>query len=95
MTLLKLNINVFIRNGAGTMTGVITHILISAGFDAHIEDDMSDLRLQDQDFAWVTNAIKTVADKYARGRIVSTLEGGYALSALGRSVAEHIKALIG
>ncbi len=70
-------------------------ILISAGFDAHIEDDMSDLRLQGQDFAWVTNAIKTVVDKYAQGRIVSTLEGGYALSALGRSVAEHIKALIG
>jgi acetoin utilization deacetylase AcuC-like enzyme len=70
-------------------------ILVSAGFDAHIEDDMSDLRLQDQDFAWVTSQIKNVADKYADGRIVSTLEGGYALSALGRCVAEHIKALIG
>lgn len=70
-------------------------ILISAGFDAHIEDDMSDLRLLDQDYSWVTTQIKNVADKYAQGRIVSTLEGGYALSALGRSVAEHIKALIG
>lgn len=70
-------------------------ILISAGFDAHIEDDMSDLRLRDQDFSWVTTQIKNIADKYAQGRIVSTLEGGYALSALGRSVAEHIKALIG
>jgi acetoin utilization deacetylase AcuC-like enzyme len=70
-------------------------ILVSAGFDAHIEDDMSDLRLQDQDFAWVTSQIKNVADKYAHGRIVSTLEGGYALSALGRCVVEHIKALIG
>ena len=70
-------------------------ILVSAGFDAHIEDDMSDLRLQDRDFSWVTSQIKSVADKYAHGRIVSTLEGGYALSALGRCVSEHIKALIG
>ncbi len=70
-------------------------ILVSAGFDAHIEDDMSDLRLQDRDFFWVTSQIKNVADKYAHGRIVSTLEGGYALSALGRCVAAHIKALIG
>lgn len=70
-------------------------ILISAGFDAHVEDDMSDLCLQDQDFAWVTREIKTIADKYAKGRIISTLEGGYALSALGRSVAAHIDALLG
>ena len=70
-------------------------ILISAGFDAHIEDDMAGLQLVDQDFAWVTSEIKTIADKYAKGRIVSTLEGGYALSALGRSVAAHINALLG
>ena len=70
-------------------------ILISAGFDAHIEDDMSGLQLVDQDFAWVTRKVKTIADKYAKGRIISTLEGGYALSALGRSVAAHINALLG
>jgi len=70
-------------------------ILISAGFDAHIEDDMANLQLLDQDYAWVTREIKIIADKYANGRIVSTLEGGYALSALGRSVAAHINALLG
>ena len=70
-------------------------ILISAGFDGHVEDDMSGLQLVDQDYAWVTREIKTIADKYAKGRIVSTLEGGYALSALGRSVAAHIDALLG
>lgn len=70
-------------------------ILISAGFDAHIEDDMSNVCLLDQDFAWVTQQIKGIADKYANGRIVSTLEGGYALSALGRGVAAHINALLG
>ena len=70
-------------------------ILISAGFDAHVEDDMANLRLVDQDFAWVTTEVKKIADKYAKGRIVSTLEGGYALPALGRSVAAHINALLG
>jgi len=70
-------------------------ILISAGFDAHVEDNMANLCLVEQDFAWVTNEIKTIADKYAKGRIVSTLEGGYALPALGRSVTAHIDALLG
>jgi len=70
-------------------------ILISAGFDAHIEDDMAGLCLVEQDFAWVTREIKTIADKYAQGRIISTLEGGYALPALGRSAAAHVDALLG
>lgn len=70
-------------------------ILISAGFDAHIEDEMSGLHLVEEDYSWVTTQIKTIADKYAHGRIVSTLEGGYALSALGRSAAAHINALMG
>ena len=69
-------------------------ILISAGFDAHIEDEMSGLHLVEEDYGWVTAQIKIIADKYAQGRIVSTLEGGYALSALGRSAAAHIKALL-
>ena len=70
-------------------------ILISAGFDAHVEDEMADLCLVEQDFAWVTREIKTIADKYAKGRIISTLEGGYALSGLGRSVVAHLDALLG
>jgi acetoin utilization deacetylase AcuC-like enzyme len=70
-------------------------VLVSAGFDAHVEDDMSGLRLTEQDYAWVTTEVKKIADKYAKGRIVSTLEGGYALSALGRSVAAHVNALLG
>jgi acetoin utilization deacetylase AcuC-like enzyme len=69
-------------------------IFISAGFDGHREDDMSDLDLVEDDFAWVTSEVKKIADKFAQGRIVSTLEGGYVMSALGRSVASHIDALL-
>ncbi len=68
-------------------------IFISAGFDAHREDDMAYLEFTDQDYAWVTKVLKQLAEKYCEGRIVSTLEGGYALSALGRSVTEHLRAL--
>ena len=68
-------------------------VLISAGFDAHREDDMGGLALQEADYRWVTEALKDVASRYAGGRIVSALEGGYALSALGRSVMTHIKSL--
>jgi acetoin utilization deacetylase AcuC-like enzyme len=53
------------------------------------------LRFTEADYAWVTQRIKEVADKYAGGRIVSILEGGYALSALGRSVVTHLKVLGG
>lgn len=70
-------------------------IFISAGFDAHIEDDMSQVSLVDEDYRWVTDQIKDIADKHANGRIVSVLEGGYALSALGRSAVAHINGLIG
>lgn len=69
-------------------------IFISAGFDAHIEDPLADFRLLEADYGWVTTAIRHIADRHAGGRIVSTLEGGYALSALGRSVAAHINALL-
>lgn len=68
-------------------------IFISAGFDAHYEDDMASMGLIESDYAWVTEQIKHVADEFAQGRIVSLLEGGYALSALARSVATHIKVL--
>lgn len=70
-------------------------IFISAGFDAHIEDNMAGLGLLETDFAWVTTKIKEIAEQHASGRIVSVLEGGYALSALGRSVAAHLDALLG
>jgi len=70
-------------------------VMISAGFDAHIEDDMSHLRLREADYAWVTTKLKAIADKHAEGRIVSVLEGGYAINALGRSAVAHIDALLG
>jgi acetoin utilization deacetylase AcuC-like enzyme len=70
-------------------------VLFSAGFDAHIEDEMAMLQLRDADYRWVTERIKEVADRHAGGRIVSMLEGGYALSALGRSVVQHIRVLAG
>lgn len=69
-------------------------ILISAGFDAHAEDPLAQLEFVESDYAWITEQLKQVADDHAQGRIVSTLEGGYDLSALGRSAAAHIKALI-
>jgi acetoin utilization deacetylase AcuC-like enzyme len=68
-------------------------IYISAGFDAHYEDDMASLGLVESDYAWVTEQLMAVAKETAKGRIVSMLEGGYALSALARSVSAHIKAL--
>ena len=70
-------------------------IFISAGFDAHLEDDMSQVSLTESDYRWVTNELKIIANDYAQGRIVSTLEGGYHLGALGRSVVAHINGLIG
>ena len=68
-------------------------LFISAGFDAHYEDDMGGLALKEADYLWVTEALKHIANKYAQGRIVSTLEGGYALHALGRCVMTHVKSL--
>ncbi len=69
-------------------------LYVSAGFDAHREDPLAGLKLTETDYAWVTRELVAVANKYAGGRIVSTLEGGYALSALGRSAAEHIRELL-
>ncbi len=68
-------------------------VFISAGFDAHYEDDMGSLGLVESDYFWVTTQLKKIADEYSQGRLVSLLEGGYALSALARSVTVHIKAL--
>jgi len=70
-------------------------LLISAGFDAHREDDMGGLALREADYVWVTEQLKALAATYAERRIVSVLEGGYALHALGRSATAHIKVLSG
>lgn len=68
-------------------------LLISAGFDAHREDDMGQMGLVEADYAWITQQLVAVADRDAKGRVVSLLEGGYNLSALGRSVVAHVRAL--
>jgi len=68
-------------------------VFISAGFDSHREDDMGQLGLTDQDFAWITLRIKDIARRHAQGRIVSCLEGGYAMVPLARGVEAHIRAL--
>jgi len=70
-------------------------IFISAGFDAHRDDRLGQLSLNEQDFAWITDRIKHVAERHAKGRIVSLLEGGYSLGALGRSVEAHLRVLVG
>ena len=70
-------------------------IYISAGFDGHREDPLAGMNLIEADYAWVTAEIVRIAEDFSCGRIVSTLEGGYALSALGRSAAAHIRALAG
>jgi acetoin utilization deacetylase AcuC-like enzyme len=69
-------------------------ILISAGFDAHRDDPLAGLAFVEGDYAWVTRELMQVAARHARGRIVSSLEGGYALSALGRSAVAHMRELI-
>lgn len=68
-------------------------IFISAGFDAHREDDLGQLGLVEQDYAWITHRIRDVARQHAQGRIVSCLEGGYHLGALARSVEAHLRVL--
>jgi len=70
-------------------------ILISAGFDAHALDPMANLRLHENDFAWITAEIVKIAERYADGKIVSVLEGGYDLGALSVSAREHIRSLFG
>jgi acetoin utilization deacetylase AcuC-like enzyme len=69
-------------------------LFISAGFDAHREDPLAGLRLTEADYAWVTRELMALAHKHCSSRIISTLEGGYALSALGRSVTEHIREIL-
>ncbi len=92
-------------NGAAFRKAVIDHwlpaldrfqpemIFVSAGFDAHRDDDMSQLYWDDDDYVWISQQIRSIADQYAQGRIVSALEGGYELHALGRCVAAHVRIL--
>jgi acetoin utilization deacetylase AcuC-like enzyme len=70
-------------------------IFISAGFDAHREDDLGQLGLVESDYEWMTLRIKDVAARHSQGRIVSCLEGGYNLDALARSVGVHLRVLAG
>jgi acetoin utilization deacetylase AcuC-like enzyme len=70
-------------------------ILISAGFDAHARDPLADQQLEAADYAWATRAIVSAAKTHARGRVVSSLEGGYHLGALGESALAHVRALQG
>lgn len=69
-------------------------IFFSAGFDAHKEDPLSNINLVTEDYAWLTTEVKKIADKYCGGRIVSTLEGGYALHMLGECVVAHLSGLL-
>ena len=68
-------------------------VFVSAGFDAHREDPLAYLELDDEDYRWVTERLVEVAERDAAGRVVSTLEGGYNTQALGRCVVEHVRVL--
>lgn len=70
-------------------------VFISAGFDAHVADDMSSLQLVDSDYEWITQELKNVAETHAKGRVLSMLEGGYEPAALARSVVKHLNTLLG
>jgi acetoin utilization deacetylase AcuC-like enzyme len=69
-------------------------VLISAGFDAHRSDPLAQLLLDEEDYTWVTERLIEIADRHASGRLVSALEGGYDLPALGASVVAHVRALM-
>lgn len=69
-------------------------LFISAGFDAHLEDPLAGLRLREPDYAWVTRQLMTLAERHAKGRLVSVLEGGYNLEALAASAAAHVETLM-
>jgi acetoin utilization deacetylase AcuC-like enzyme len=69
-------------------------VLVSAGFDAHRRDPLAPLELESQSFAWMTARLREVADRYAGRRMVSVLEGGYDLTALGESAVLHVRELL-
>ena len=69
-------------------------LLISAGFDAHRSDPLAQLMLDEADYTWITEKLLEIANRHADGRIVSTLEGGYDLTALAASAAAHVRVLM-
>lgn len=69
-------------------------LLVSAGFDAHARDPLASLNFEEEDFEWATQRLLEIAEEFASGRLVSTLEGGYDLQALGASVQAHVGALM-
>ena len=69
-------------------------LIVSAGFDAHKADPLAQLRLETQDYAWLTDELLGVADRHCGGRLVSVLEGGYDLDALAASAAVHVRSLM-
>jgi acetoin utilization deacetylase AcuC-like enzyme len=69
-------------------------VIVSAGFDAHRDDPLAQLLLEESDYEWVTEKLVALAGRHAQGRLVSTLEGGYDLAALGASVAAHLRMLM-
>ncbi len=69
-------------------------ILVSAGFDAHADDDMSDVRLSTEGFSWMMQRIFQMADQYSEGRLISVLEGGYSLAKLPELIKDHIRVLL-
>jgi acetoin utilization deacetylase AcuC-like enzyme len=69
-------------------------LLVSTGFDAHREDDMSDIRLSTESFTWIMEQIKTLAETYCQGRLISILEGGYALKRLPELACNHVRILL-
>jgi acetoin utilization deacetylase AcuC-like enzyme len=70
-------------------------LLVSAGFDAHIDDDMSNINLSTEGFSWIMRKLVEMADKYANGRIISILEGGYVLERLPELIRNHVEILLG
>lgn len=70
-------------------------IYISAGFDAHTDDPLADMRLTDADYAWMTQFTLSIARQHAQGRVISSLEGGYNLGTLGDAVGSHVQTLLG
>ncbi len=69
-------------------------LIVSAGFDAHRDDPLAQLELDEEDFVWITERLLELAARHCGGRLVSLMEGGYDLEALGRSVAAHVRALM-
>lgn len=69
-------------------------VIVSAGFDAHRRDPLAQLDVETEDFVWLTEELLAIADRHARGRLVSVLEGGYDLAALAESVSAHVRALM-